>query len=187
MTPDRKGCERSLEPMKAELQPRRFAAEDAEALTRLLNSAYQDLQDRGLNFTAATQGVQTTLERVSEGACWVIEHEGHIAATLTMSVPPPEDVQALTETARVLGRAWIGQIAVGSELRGRNVARLLFDVACDWARGNDIASVGLDTAVPAEHLAAMYERWGFQRADVVRFAGKTYDSVVMIKDIRDVR
>jgi hypothetical protein len=37
-----------------ELVPRRFAPEDAEALTVLLNSAYRDLQDRGLNFTAAT-------------------------------------------------------------------------------------------------------------------------------------
>lgn len=147
--------------MGADLLPRRFVLEDAERLTELLHVAYTELSERGLNFTAASQDVETTRARAEEGACWVIEHEGELAATLTMSFPPPEDVQQLTETARVPARAWIGQIAVRSSLRGRNVARQLFDVACEWAIANALTSVGLDTALPAPHLAAMYERWGF--------------------------
>ena len=67
-------------------------------------------------------------------------------------------------------------LAVGPELRGRGTARVLFDAACEWARASGVTSVGLDTAVPAEHLAAMYARWGFVPAEVIRFEGKTYDA-----------
>jgi len=134
-----------------------------------------------MNFTAAHQDVATTRARVADGACWVIEHAGELAATMTMSVPPPQDVQQLTAAARVPDLGWIGQVAVRSSLRGRNVARQLFGTACEWATARGVSSVGLDTALPAAHLATMYERWGFEREGQVRFAGKTYDSVVMVR------
>ena len=152
-----------------------------------MNSAYRDPQGRGLNFTAATQDVETTRARVAGGACWVIEHEGVIAATLTMSVPPPNDIQALTAAARKPATGWIGQIAVGPKLRGSGVARALFDAACEWARASGVTSVGLDAAVPAEHLAVMYARWGFSPVEVIRFEGKTYDSVVMMIELDPAR
>jgi GNAT superfamily N-acetyltransferase len=167
--------------MTSELAPRRYVPQDAGALTALLNDAYREWSDRGLNFTAATQDVETTRARTSGGACWVIEHNGELAATLTMSFPPPFDVQQLTRVARVRGRAWIGQIAVRESLRGRSVARGLYDVACEWALQNGVTSVGLDTAVSAEHLVSMYERWGFQQEGIVRFEDKTYDSLVMVQ------
>jgi GNAT superfamily N-acetyltransferase len=169
--------------MTTELSPRKYVPEDAVALTALLNDAYREWSDRGLNFTAATQDVETTRARTSEGACWVIENNGELAATLTMSFPPPDDVQQLTSVARVRGRAWIGQIAVRDSLRGKNVARKLYDVACEWASQNRVTSVGLDTAAPAEHLVSMYERWGFQREGIVHFQGKTYDSLVMVQPL----
>jgi GNAT superfamily N-acetyltransferase len=148
-----------------------------------LNSAYRELQDRGLNFTAATQDIETTRRRVSEGACWVVEHEGRVAATMTMSVPPPEDIRALSRYAIPPHTGWLCQVAVGPELRGRAVAKNLFDVACTWAIREGITTVGLDTAAPAKHLATMYSRWGFEHVDEVRFPGKTYDSVVMTKHL----
>jgi len=185
--PDVRHPPHRLPTVVVDLVPRRFAPEDAEALTLLLNSAYRDLQDRGLNFTAATQDVSTTRARVNEGACWVIEHEGAVAASLTMSVPPPADVRALTAVARKPAMGWIGQIAVGPELRGRGVAKVLFDAACVWARASGVTSVGLDTAVPAEHLAAMYARWGFVPIEVIHFEGKAYDSVVMMVELDPVR
>jgi GNAT superfamily N-acetyltransferase len=169
----------------AEVLPRRYRVADAVALTSLLNSAYRELQDQGLNFTAATQDVETTRRRVAEGACWVVEHDGRVAATMTMSFPPSEDIRALCNYARQPRTGWLCQIAVGPELRGRAVARILFDVACVWAISEGITTVGLDTAAPAKHLAAMYSRWGFKHVDDVQFAGKTYESVVMIKQLSE--
>jgi hypothetical protein len=43
------------------------------------------------------------------------------------------------------------------------------------------ASIGVDTALPAAHLLRMYERWGFQRAGIIHWSGKTYDSAVMTR------
>lgn len=171
--------------MPAEVVTRRYRAADAIDLTSLLNDAYGELQDRGLNFTAATQDVETTRQRVSEGACWVVEHEGRVAATMTMSVPPPEDIQTLCRYANQPHTGWLCQVAVGRELRGRAVAKVLFGVACEWAGSEGITTVGLDTAEPAEHLATMYAQWGFKHVDDVHFPGKTYDSVVMTKQLSE--
>ena len=102
---------------------------------------------------------------------------------MTVSVPPPEDIRSLSENARQPHLGWLCQVAVSSELRGRAVAKTLFDIACDWAISEGITAIGLDTAAPAEHLVAMYSRWGFRHVDDVHFAGKRYDSVVMTRNL----
>ncbi|WP_433954035.1 GNAT family N-acetyltransferase [Curtobacterium flaccumfaciens] len=169
--------------MTTNVEPRPFRPEDAVELTALLNSAYRELQDAGLNFTAATQDVETTRQRVAGGVCWIVENDGRVAASMTMSAPPPDDVRSLSEHAQKPGTGWLCQVAVGPELRGRAVARTLFDVACAWAASNGITRIGLDTAAPAEHLVAMYARWGFEHVDDVRFPGKRYGSIVMTRSV----
>jgi N-acetylglutamate synthase-like GNAT family acetyltransferase len=171
--------------MTVEVISRRYRDSDAAALTALLNSSYQELQDRGLNFTAATQDIETTRRRVADGRCWVVEDHGQIAATLTMSVPPADDIRALSDYATQPRTGWLCQVAVAPALRGRAMSQRLFEVACNWARHQDITTVGLDTAAPAEHLAAMYSRWGFERVDTVQFPGKAYASVVMTMALPD--
>ena len=108
-----------------------------------------------------------------------MEHDGRVSATMTMSVPPPGDVRSLSEHARQANTGWLCQVAVGPELRGRAVAKTLFDGARAWAERHGITRIGLDTAAPAAHLVAMYERWGFEHVDDVHFPGKRYDSAVM--------
>ncbi|MBF4577474.1 GNAT family N-acetyltransferase [Frondihabitans sp. VKM Ac-2883] len=171
--------------MTSDIAPRPFRPSDAAELTTLLNSAYQELEDAGLNFTAATQNVETTRQRVAEGVCWVVEHNGRVAASMTMSVPPPEDVRSLSEHAQEPATGWLCQVAVGPELRGRAVAKTLFDGACAWATKHGLTKIGLDTAAPARHLVAMYARWGFEHVDSVRFPDKRYDSVVMTLKVID--
>ncbi|MFL0359387.1 GNAT family N-acetyltransferase [Curtobacterium flaccumfaciens] len=169
--------------MTIDFEPRRYRPDDAVELTTLLNEAYRELQGAGLNFTAATQGVETTRRRVAEGVCWVVEHEGRVAATMTMSVPPPEDIRSLSEHARQPNTGWLCQVAVGPELRGRAVAKTLFDVARAWAKSEGITRIGLDTAAPAQHLVTMYGTWGFENVDDAHFPGKSYDNAVMTQDL----
>lgn len=139
----------------------------------------------GLNFTAATQDVEVTRQRVAEGVCWVVEQDGRVAATMTMSMPPPGDIRSLSEHAQQPDTGWLCQVAVGPELRGRAVAKTLFDVARAWAITHGITRIGLDTAAPAEHLIAMYTRWGFEHVDDVHFPGKNYDSAVLTQELTD--
>jgi hypothetical protein len=43
----------------------------------------------------------------------------------------------------------------------------------------------LDTAVPAVHLVALYEKLGFREVAQVQWPGKFYRSAVLIKDLSD--
>lgn len=160
---------------------RRYVDGDAEALTELLHRAYAELGARGLNFTGVDQNVKTTRYRTGLGTSWVIESNGALVATLTMTMPPSPTLQTLTAEAREPGRVWLNQMAVDPTLRGTGLASQLWEHGLDWARGSGATSVGVDTATSATHLIALYERWGFTAADTIHWPGKTYDSTVMIR------
>lgn len=160
---------------------RQFDDTDAPALTELLHEAYAELGDMWLNFTAVDQSVETTRYRARGGQCWVVERDGVLIATLTMSLPPSNALQDLTNQARVPERAWLNQMAVARAARGLGLAADLWRRGLGWAADQGATSVGVDTAVPAEHLIALYRGWGFAEGDVIHWPGKTYDSVVMVR------
>lgn len=162
---------------------RAFTPDDAPALTDLLHAAYAELGARGLNYTAVDQSARTTLLRAQAGRCWVADRDGVPVATLTISLPPSQGLRDLTPEASVAGRAWLNQVAVAPDLRGRGLARSLWDRGLEWARAQHAGSVGVDTAVPATHLVHLYERWGFVPVGTIHWPGKTYDSVVMTLDL----
>ena len=163
-----------------DLTVRLFRPADAEPLTAMLHRAYADLAAGGLNYTAATQDVETTRHRAQGGRCWVVESDGALVATATLSVPPGHGIRRLTEVARAPHRAWLNQLAVSPEFRGRGIASRLWAQGRTWLDEQGITAVGADTANSAVHLVEMYRRWGFQRADLVHWAGKSYDSVVLL-------
>ena len=70
------------------IELRRLAARDSlDAITELMHRAYAPLAARGMNFTAATQSVATTQQRIAEGQCFVAEHRGRIVGTVTVCGP----------------------------------------------------------------------------------------------------
>ncbi|MDO5090940.1 MAG: GNAT family N-acetyltransferase [Cardiobacteriaceae bacterium] len=160
---------------------RLFLPNDAEALTALLHAAYAELGARGLNFTAVDQDAATTLQRASAGQCWIMEDDAQRPiATLTMSYPPSQGIRELTPEARQEHCAWLNQLAVCPQHRGQGLARQLWQTGKAWARAQGAHSIGLDTALPATHLIALYANWGFVQRDTIHWPGKTYDSAVMI-------
>ncbi|HKT91992.1 MAG TPA: GNAT family N-acetyltransferase, partial [Paraburkholderia sp.] len=50
-----------------------------------------------------------------------------------------------------------------------------------WAAARGYTQLALDTPFPAAHLIAFYRAQGFSLVDVVRFAGRGYDSAVLSK------
>lgn len=165
------------------LDLRPYAPSDAAALTDLLHRSYAGLEARGLNFTAATQDVELTRRRAAAGPTWVIADRGAPVATLTLSLPPATFLQDLTAEAAAPGRAWLNQMAVAPGHRGRGHARRLRDAALDHAATHGVTAVGVDTAEPAADLLDLYRRWGFAERDVIRWPGKTYDSVVLVREL----
>ncbi|MBO3088152.1 GNAT family N-acetyltransferase [Cellulomonas dongxiuzhuiae] len=158
---------------------------DVPALTRLLHAAYADLAADGLNFTGASQDEATTARRsLRVGACWVlVDPAGDLVGTVTASSPPGRGIRSLTRLALEPDRVWLNQLAVHPDARGHGLATRLWTTVRTWSLERGMRSVGLDTAVPASGLRAMYRRWGFVDADTVQWPGKTYRSVVMVRDL----
>ncbi|HEX2009975.1 MAG TPA: GNAT family N-acetyltransferase [Roseateles sp.] len=161
--------------------------DDLEALTRLLHAAYATLMAQGWNFTAATQSVQTTRERIAAGQAFVAERGARLVGTVTIAGPKPADGRYLSDAVPPLytdpDTAILAQLAVHPEARGQGLAEQLMDAAEDWARTQGYARVALDTARPAEQLQRRYARRGYVPAGEVQWEGKTYASVLMVKKL----
>jgi len=165
------------------LDLRPYDPSDAEALTDLLHRSYAGLAERGINFTAATQDVELTRRRAAAGPTFVLAEGTAPVATLTLSVPPGTYLQGLTPEAAAPGRAWLNQMAVDPAHQGRGHARRLRDAALAHAVAHGITAIGVDTAAPAGDLLGLYRGWGFTERDVIRWPGKTYDSVVLVREV----
>jgi GNAT superfamily N-acetyltransferase/ketosteroid isomerase-like protein len=169
--------------MAAALRP--LAPSDSlEALTALLHRAYSRLGAMGLNYTAVDQTAVVTAQRVASGQCFVAEHEGRIAGTVT--VGGAWDVQRVPGARQCpwyLRRdiAHLHQLGVEPAAQAQGIGTALIAACEQWAREQGLGAIALDTAAPASHLRARYARLGYSDADEVQWSGKTYRTVIMVK------
>ena len=111
------------------------------------------------------RGGRVTLARAQGGQCSVVLNaDKRLVGTLTMSLPPSKGLQELTKAARVPDRAWLNQVAVSPSEQRAGIASELWSLGLEWVRQQGATSIGVDTAVPAEHLVQLYSSWGFGRA-----------------------
>lgn len=148
--------------------------EDIPALRRLVNEAYKELGDRGLNYTAVSQNEEETRRRISQGHAFVVELYGEIVATATLKVDN-----------RINGKntAYVNQVAVTPDLKRRKLGSMLMELCETMAKDNGFQGVQLDTAKPAEHLVAWYLSRGYQIIGDTQFDGKTYESWIFEKPL----
>lgn len=157
--------------------------DDVAPLTELVHAAYAQHAEQGLNFTAVDQTEATTRYRTFSGMSWVVDVDGTVVATATVSVPPGEVIRQLSTVARENGMAWLNQLAVHPAHRGVGLARTLFERACEHGVAVGARTIGLDTAAPAQGLRELYARWGFADRETIHWPGKTYESVVMVRSL----
>jgi GNAT superfamily N-acetyltransferase len=169
----------------AHVEVRPLAPGDSvESLTALLHRAYSRLGAMGLNYTAVDQTAAVTAQRIASGRCFVAEHDGRIVGTVT--VGGAWDVQRVPGARHCpwyLRRdiAHLHQLGVEPAAQGQGIGHLLIAACEQWARAQGLGAIALDTAAPASHLRARYERLGYGSADEVQWAGKTYRTVIMVK------
>lgn len=173
--------------MSDRIDIRLLAARDSfEALTRLLHQAYAPLAERGMNFTAATQSIDTTQRRAAEGQCFVAERRGRIVGTVT--VCGPYDLRVAPWVAGVPAfrdrdTAHFHQFAVDPGVQRQGLGRRLVAECERWARERGYKRMALDTAEPAIELRTLYRRLGYAEVSHVQWEGKTYRSVIMEKPL----
>jgi hypothetical protein len=66
------------------------------------------------------------------------------------------------------------------------VGRALHDHAVRFALAKGATALALDTAVPAEHLIRLYEKWGYNVVDRCSWESTNYESVIMKKSLSAV-
>lgn len=161
---------------------RRLGAHDSiPELTRLLHRAYASLAAMGLHYVATDQDDATTQKRAGEGECYVALWDGALAGTIVFC-----------DAARTRGCAWydrpdvssIHQFAVDPAVQGQGIGDALLHHAESRAAETGAAHVALDTARPARHLIAKYERRGYCIVEDVKWGLPcNYESVIMSKAI----
>jgi GNAT superfamily N-acetyltransferase len=162
------------------------ASDSLESLTALLHRAYARLGAMGLNFTAVDQSVQATRDRVEAGQCFVLDANGELAGSIVVAGPFDEQNNpGVRASPWYLRRdvAHLHQLAVDPAHQRQGHGERLIAAGEDWARERGYRGIALDTALPAAHLRAHYERLGYTTVDEVQWRGKRYRSVVMLKSL----
>lgn len=149
-------------------------------LTDVIHAGYAQLGSGGMRFWGTHQTVEDTRNRSASGLCFVAVVDDMIIGTVTVKPPQPEsEVEIYREPS-----TWcLTQFAVLPELQGHGIGKRLHDAACQAAVDKGAQRLALDTAEPAKHLIAMYQRWGYVVADTCDYRPFTnYPSVVMTRN-----
>jgi predicted N-acetyltransferase YhbS len=151
---------------------RRATDADISSIRLLVNSAYKELADKGLNYTASYQDDKITRQRISKGKAFVLELNDQIVATILYYTD-----NQLTQK----NTAYLGQLAVSPDLKKQGLGTLLMDYCESLAEAEGFEGIQLDTAQPAEHLVSWYLKRGFSIVGETQWENKTYRSYVFEK------
>jgi ribosomal protein S18 acetylase RimI-like enzyme len=144
----------------------------ASDIRSLVNQAYQELSDMGLNYTATYQDVETTIERMKTGQVFILKKQNQIVATILFS---QKNYFTNKKTA------YVGQFAVLPTLKRQGLGSYLMDHCERLAQQQGYEGLQLDTAIPATHLVKMYEKRGYKIVGETHWEGKTYHSYIFEK------
>lgn len=152
--------------------------DDVAEIRHLVNSAYRELADLGLNYTATYQDEDTTRQRLASGRGLVLQSDNRIIGTALFSLKN-------YFTSRRSG--YVSQLAIHPDWKAKGLGRLLMDACEDLAWENQIFYIQLDTAIPAQHLVEWYLRRGYKVVGEVQWEGKTYRSFIFEKSLVEGR
>ena len=169
-------------PTSQVLVRRLIEGDSFEDLTALLHRAYAQLANMGLRYWATHQSVDDTKKRVSTGECWVAELSGKIVGTILLI--PPGTLDNLCDWYSRPGIAVVSQFGVEPSLQRQGLGSRLLDRMEERASEIGAVEVAIDTAEPAKHLVALYERRGYRFIEHTPWKHTNYTSVILSKVLR---
>lgn len=152
---------------------RRATLEDVPVLRQLVNDAYRELADLGLNFTGTFQDEDITRRRMQDAEVYMLHRDGELIASMNVSLKDLDN-----GNDRCL---FIHQLAVRPDQKRRGIGSYLLKLAETRAQQLKISRLRLDTAIPATHLVKLYESRGYAPIEEVQWEGKSYRSFIMEK------
>ena len=155
--------------------------DDIDALTRLVNWAYEVLKNQGLNYVGTSQDSKITRDRMRDGDCWIALVDGQMVGSVMLY---PAGFMCGCPYYRDYGPAVFGQFAVAPDFQGLGVGRALIDRIETEARRAGATILACDTSELAYDLIKMYEKWGFEKVGNADWRPKVnYRSVILAREI----
>jgi ribosomal protein S18 acetylase RimI-like enzyme len=149
---------------------------DIPAIRLLVNAAYKELGEMGLNYTATYQDEAITRDRIKKGRAFVLEKNDEIIGTALFAVE-----NYFTERKS----GYVSQLAIKPTLKRSGLGTVLMNFCEDLAIEDGLEAIQLDTAKPALHLVNWYQKQGYRIVGETRWEGKTYDSWIFEKELLD--
>ncbi|WP_299425045.1 GNAT family N-acetyltransferase [uncultured Shimia sp.] len=126
-------------------QPRLARAEEAPAITRLIDAAYQPYRDQNIALPDVSGGVA---DAIGNGQVWVMDD---LTGVLMISTTPP--------TAHLMN------VAVAAQARGRGLGGVLIRFALKLAQNAGCENIALATHVDMPDNIALYTHLGWQETE----------------------
>ena len=149
-------------------------------LTNLINAAYRENAEKGLNFLGASQDEKTTLKRIRKGICIVVVEKlsGRIVGTITFKAPH-----------RSKGSPWFNKpyvakrnlLAVDPEFQKRGIASHLIRLTEIIAKKHGATEIAFDTAESHQILLNFYKKNHYRFIENVKWGSTNYLSVIYSK------
>jgi predicted N-acetyltransferase YhbS len=151
---------------------------DVPAVRQLVNAAYKELADRGLNYTATYQDNEETWQRMKKGRCFLLFEQDLIIGTILFW---EQDF-----LKRGKKSAYVGQFGIHPEYKRKGLGTLLMNYVEELAIKEGYESIQLDTAQPATHLVNWYLKRQYQIIADEHWEGKTYQSWIFEKELTTI-
>ena len=151
-----------------------------QELTEFLHRAYRPLADAGMRFFATHQSPEQTAERCDEGECYLALQDDRLVGTIVFRSPEQTDGCPWYDRPDV---ASFGQFAVEPALQGSGIGSTLLLLSERRALETGAKHLALDTAEPATHLIAYYNRRGYEFIEHTQWHDTNYRSVILSKPL----
>ncbi|WP_422049153.1 GNAT family N-acetyltransferase [Shimia sp.] len=125
-------------------QPRQARADEAHAIARLIDAAYQPYRDAGIALPYVSGGVA---DAIAANQVWVLEDED-LLGVLMLTLTPPQ--------------AHLMNVAVAPKARGRGIGGQLIRFAIVQATEAGCGEIALATHAEMPENVTLYERYGWQ-------------------------
>ncbi len=147
---------------------------DIPAIRLLVNAAYKELADMGLNYTATYQDENITRDRINRGRAFALERGDEIVGTVLFT-----EQNYFTKCRS----GYVSQLAIHPSLKKSGLGTILMELCEDIAKSERYEAVQLDTAKPAKHLVDWYQKRGYRVVGETKWEDKTYESWIFEKSL----
>ncbi|MDD5388377.1 MAG: GNAT family N-acetyltransferase [Gallionellaceae bacterium] len=142
-------------------KPRIRAATEADldAMTQLIGRLFAVEPDFPFVPAKVRRGLSLLLARDASAALWVAEQSGRVIGMCT--------AQVVISTAEGGPVAWVEDMVVSSDLRGRGIGRLLLDAVVAWATRRGLSRLQLLADRENEAALDFYQHLGWQTTRMI--------------------